>query len=148
VSYKHAIMSLALVLMWTYASAHAQPSAESGDGLKFFFEILKQYLQIQSTTPTTTIQAQTQTATAEKSLQEYLVKHCGACHAGTGRVVQRFDMSAMDGLKATKLLDMNAPLESPIWVRVSSSSSRRMPPPDATPLTSAEKSELAGLLRD
>ena len=142
-SHKHAITSV-LVLMWACSSVHAQASVATGDGARFFLGILRQYLQIQTPTPTTTIQPPAKTATAEQSLQEYLVKHCGACHSGTGRVVRRFDVSELNKLKTNDLLDTKAPLESPIWTKVNS---RKMPPPGAAPLTGAERSELAALLR-
>ena len=81
----------------------------------------------------------------EQLLQTHLLAHCGQCHTGPQRVVKRFDMSQVDSLKQNKLLDVAAPLESPIWKRVDAG---KMPPATAKPLPQAAKTKLARLLGD
>ena len=76
-------------------------------------------------------------------MQRYLAKHCGVCHSGPHRVVKRFDMSKIADVKRNLPLNVAAPMESLIWSKVKAG---KMPPSTATPLTNAERSELATLL--
>jgi formylglycine-generating enzyme required for sulfatase activity/uncharacterized surface protein with fasciclin (FAS1) repeats len=75
----------------------------------------------------------------EELLLQCLRTHCGQCHTGPHRVVKRFDMSHIDTLKGNALINLEQPLQSPIWVKVNTG---KMPPPTAKPLTNADKATL------
>ncbi|MHB9068448.1 MAG: SUMF1/EgtB/PvdO family nonheme iron enzyme [Pirellulaceae bacterium] len=141
--YKHSIFVSALVFLLICSGAGGQRRASADDVVQFVLGFLKQYFPVQPPKPTAILQKTPEETEPDEALQRHLVKHCGVCHAGPRRVVKRFDMSQIADLKRNLPLNVAAPMESLIWRKVKAG---KMPPSTATPLTNAERSELATLL--